>query len=182
MKLTETSLPEVFIIEPDVFEDSRGWFFESYSKIKLEKLGIYTDFIQDNHSFSAKKNILRGLHFQCSPKAQAKLVRCTRGSILDVAVDIRKNSPFYRKWISVELSAKNSRQLFIPRGFAHGFITLAPDTEVQYKADNYYDSGLDRTILWNDTGIGVDWGTDSPILSAKDAAGKTLKEIQINFD
>ena len=127
MAVTETKLKGVFLIEPQVFGDSRGWFMETWSKAKLEAAGLNLDFVQDNQSYSATKGTLRGLHYQLNPMAQAKLVRCTRGSLLDVAVDIRKNSPQYAQWVSVILSAENKKQLLIPRGFAHGFLTLTDD-------------------------------------------------------
>ena len=183
MNVTETRLKGVFILEPQVFGDARGWFMESWSKKKMEEAGIFYDFVQDNQSFSAEKGTLRGLHYQKNPMAQAKLLRCTRGEILDVAVDIRKGSPQYAKWASVRLSAENKRQLMIPRGFAHGFITLTDDVEVQYKADNYYAPECDGNILWSDPAIGVDWEIAPTVLSAKDEAAPTLaeREAQLNF-
>ena len=155
MKLTKTSLKDVYIIEPKVFGDNRGWFMESYSQAKFAELGLECNFVQDNHSFSAEQGTLRGLHFQLNPKCQAKLVRCTKGAILDVAVDLRKNSPQYKKWVAIELSAENKKQLFIPRGFAHGFVTLTADVEVQYKTDEYYSPEHDGGIRYNDPEIGV---------------------------
>ena len=182
MKVTETQLKDVYIIEPQVFGDYRGWFMESYSKIKLTEAGIDCDFVQDNQSLSAQKGTLRGLHYQLNPKAQTKIVRCTKGAILDVAVDIRKGSPMYKKWVAVELSAENKKQLFIPRGFAHGFVTLTDDVEVQYKADNYYAPECDGNILYNDPDIGVEWGEGEFILSEKDKNAPLLKErTNLNF-
>jgi dTDP-4-dehydrorhamnose 3,5-epimerase len=182
MRVTETKLKDVYIIEPQVFGDNRGWFMESYSKIKLAEAGIECDFVQDNQSFSAQKGTLRGLHFQLNPKAQAKLIRWTRGAIMDVAVDIRKGSPMYKKWVAVELSADNKKQLFIPRGFAHGFLTLTDDVEVQYKADEYYAPQYDGNILFSDPEIGVDWGQGEFILSDKDKNGPLLKDrTDLNF-
>jgi dTDP-4-dehydrorhamnose 3,5-epimerase len=175
MKFIETALPGVILVEPDVFGDNRGWFFECYSEKKYENGGINADFVQDNHSFSEKKGTLRGLHFQTDPYAQAKLIRCGRGAILDVAVDIRKNSPHFGKYVAYELTAENFKQLFIPRGFAHGFITLCDNCEVLYKTDNYYSKENDGGIIWNDPEIGVNWGTDAPILSEKDKTHTTLK-------
>ena len=131
----------------------------------MEQAGLSFAFLQDNHSFSAQKGTLRGLHFQKNPFAQAKLVRCVRGAILDVAVDIRQGSPYFGKWTAVELSAENKQQLLIPRGFAHGFLTLTDDAEILYKADQYYSPETDRSIAWNDPAIGVVWGITSPILS-----------------
>lgn len=182
MKVTETSLNDVYVIEPQIFGDHRGWFMESYSEVKFEAAGITNDFVQDNQSFSAQKGTLRGLHYQLNPKAQAKIVRCTKGAILDVAVDLRKGSPMYKKWVAVELSAENKKQLFIPRGFAHGFATLTDDVEVQYKADNYYAPECDGNILFNDPEIGVDWGEGEFILSEKDEKAPLLKDrTNLNF-
>jgi dTDP-4-dehydrorhamnose 3,5-epimerase len=181
MELIETALKGVYIIEPKVFGDNRGWFTETYSKLEFEKLGINADFVQDNHSFSAQKGTLRGLHFQSNPKAQAKLLRSTRGSVLDVAVDIRKGSPNYLKWVAVELSAENHRQLFIPRGFAHGFLTLTENVEFQYKVDEYYAPECDRSIKFDDPAIGVQWREKNPILSDKDVNAPLLFDSDCNF-
>jgi len=176
MKITETKLKGVLIIEPQVFGDTRGWFMETYNKSKTPQ--IECEFVQDNQSFSAQKGTLRGIHFQKPPMAQAKLLRCTKGAVLDVAVDINPESETYKEWISVELSAENKKQLFIPRGYGHGFITLTDDVEFVYKADNYYSPEHDRSILWSDPDIAVDWGTDSPIVSEKDAKAPFLKEYK----
>ncbi len=176
MNVIETNLKGVFIIEPKVFGDARGWFMETWSKMKLEAANLHFDFVQDNQSYSAHKGTLRGLHYQTNPMAQAKLVRCTRGSLLDVAVDIRKNSPQFAKWTSAILSAENKRQLLIPRGFAHGFITLTDDVEIQYKADNFYAPQCDGNIRWDDPQIGIDWTAEPTILAEKDANAPTLKE------
>jgi dTDP-4-dehydrorhamnose 3,5-epimerase len=181
MKITPTTIEGVLIIEPDVFGDSRGWFFESYSKQKLKDAGIDIDFVQDNHSFSAIKGTLRGLHFQNAPHAQSKLIRCTRGVVLDVAVDLRKDSPTYKEWVSIELSAENKKQFFIPKGFAHGFLTLTDDVEFQYKVDDYYDKETDRSIRFDDPEIAVDWEYDQPILSDKDNNAPFLKDSDANF-
>ena len=181
MKITKTKLPGVLIVEPQVFGDARGWFMETYTKNKLDEKGIDTVFIQDNQSYSAQKGTLRGLHFQQDPKAQTKLLRCTRGKILDVAVDIRKGSPNYCQWVAVELSAENFRQLYIPKGFAHGFVTLTDDVEVQYKVDEYYAPDCDRSIRFDDPAIGVDWGVKDPVLSAKDLKAPLLKDSDCNF-
>ena len=182
MTVTETKLPGVYLIDPDVFGDARGWFMESWSKRKFEEGGLYVDFLQDNHSYSAEKGTLRGLHYQLNPMAQAKLLRATRGTIFDVAVDIRKGSPNYAKWVGYELSAENKRQLFIPRGFAHGFITLTDDVEVQYKADNYYAPDCDGNIRWDDPEIGIQWPIEPTILSDKDEKAPLLKErTNLNF-
>ena len=176
MKITETNLKGVFVIEPKVFGDARGWFMESWSRQKLEAVDLNVDFVQDNHSFSATQGTLRGLHYQINPMAQAKLLRCTKGSIFDVAVDIRKNSPQYAKWTGVILSAENKKQLFIPRGFAHGFLTLTDDVEVQYKADNYYAPQCDGNIRWDDPEIGIEWPANPILLSDKDKNAPLLKE------
>ena len=176
MAVTQTKLKGVFIIEPQVFGDNRGWFMETWSRQKFEAAGLNLDFVQDNQSFSAQKGTLRGLHYQLDPMSQAKLVRCTRGSLLDVAVDIRKNSPQYAQWVSVILSAENKKQLLIPRGFAHGFLTLTDDVEIQYKADNYYSPHFEGNIRWNDPQIKIDWPFEPVILSDKDKNAPTLAE------
>lgn len=182
MKATETELKGVFVLEPQVFGDARGWFMESWSQRKMHDAGIDVQFVQDNQSFSAQKGTLRGLHYQLNPMCQAKLLRCTRGKIFDVAVDIRKGSLQYGKWVGVELSAENKKQLFIPRGFAHGFITLTDDVEVQYKADNYYAPECDGNIRWDDPDIGVEWPLKPVILSEKDSKAPLLKErTNLNF-
>lgn len=181
MKLTKTTIEDVLIIEPQVFGDRRGWFMETYSKLKLTQLGIEIDFVQDNHSFSAQKGILRGLHFQNNPKSQSKLIRCTQGAILDVAVDIRRGSPTYLKWVAVELTADNKQQLFIPKGFAHGFITLSENVEVQYKVDEYYAPEYDRSIRYDDPEIGIDWKLANPVLSDKDLQAPLLRDSDCNF-
>ncbi len=181
MKVVKTDLDGVFIVEPQVFGDNRGWFMETYTKSKLDPQGINIDFVQDNQSLSAQKGTLRGLHFQMNPKAQSKLLRCTRGRILDVAVDIRKGSPQYTKWVGVELSAENKKQLFIPKGFAHGFLTLTDDVEVQYKVDEYYAPDCDRSIRFDDPTIGVKWGDIKPVLSQKDLSAPLLKDSDCNF-
>lgn len=181
LKIINMDIEGVYIIEPKVFGDHRGWFMETYSKETLVKQGVNVEFVQDNHSFSAKKGTIRGLHFQINPKAQAKLVRCTRGKILDVAVDIRVGSPTYKEWAAVELSEENKKQFFIPKGFAHGFVTLTDDVEVQYKVDEYYSPENDRSIRYDDPDIGVNWGIDNPILSEKDIKAPFLKDSDHNF-
>ena len=182
MNVIETTLAGVLILEPKVFGDARGWFMESWSKKKMEDAGIFVDFVQDNHSFSAEKGTLRGLHYQLNPMAQAKLLRVSRGTIFDVAVDIRRGSPTYAKWVGVELSAENHRQLFIPRGFAHGFITLTNDVEVLYKADNLYAPEYDGNIRWDDPEIGIKWPIAPVVLSEKDAAAPALAvRTELNF-
>ncbi|MFC2300787.1 dTDP-4-dehydrorhamnose 3,5-epimerase [Selenomonas artemidis] len=182
MKVIETKLPGVRILEPQVFGDARGWFMESWSQKKMEDAGIHVDFVQDNHSFSAERGTLRGLHYQLNPMAQAKLLRVSRGAVFDVAVDIRRGSPTYAQWIGIELSAENYRQLFIPRGFAHGFITLTDNVEVQYKADNLYAPDCDGNIRWDDPAIGVAWPFTPVVLSEKDAIAPSLAErTELNF-
>ena len=182
MKITKTKFEEVVVIEPKVFGDHRGWFTETYSKSILADHGIDLEFVQDNQSFSATKGTLRGLHYQLNPKAQSKLVRCTRGSIFDVAVDIRKGSPTYGEWFGIELSAENKKQLLVPKGFAHAFMTLTDDVEVQYKVDEVYSPEHERGILWNDPEIGVEWPIDvKPVLSAKDEVAPLLKDADNNF-
>lgn len=178
MKITKTKLDGVVIIEPDVFGDNRGFFMESWNKKKMAELGLDYDFVQDNHSKSTVKGTLRGIHFQKGDKAQAKLVRCVKGAVLDVAVDLRKNSPTFKQWVGVELSEENKKQLLIPRGFGHGFVTLTDDVEFLYKADNYYAPEADGGIRWNDPDIGVVWGVENPILSEKDKINPLLKEYE----
>lgn len=182
MKFTETEIPGVYVVEPAVFGDHRGFFMESWSKRTFEEAGLYYDFVQDNHSSSAVKGTLRGIHFQRGEKAQAKLVRCTRGAVLDVAVDLRPSSPTYKKWVAVELSAENKKQLLIPRGFGHGFVTLTDDVEFLYKADNYYAPEADGGIRWNDPELAVEWGVNTPILSDKDSKSPCLKDAVTGFE
>lgn len=181
MKVVSTDIEDLFIIEPQVFGDSRGWFMESWSQKKMEEAGLFYNFVQDNHSFSALKGTLRGLHFQKGSSSQAKLVRCVRGAVLDVAVDLRKNSKTYKKWVGCILSEENKKQFLIPRGFAHGFLTLTDNVEFVYKADNYYDPQADRNIIWNDEEINVDWGIENPILSEKDKKAPKLSESDMDF-
>lgn len=181
MKLKETGIAGLVVIEPDVHGDHRGWFMETYSKPKFEELGIICEFVQDNQSFSAQKGTLRGLHFQKNPMAQAKLLRCTAGKILDVAVDLRKNSPTYKKWYAVELSTENKRMFFMPKGMGHGFVTLSDNVEVQYKVDAVYSPECDRSIRFDDPEIGVEWGIESPILSQKDLQAPMLKDSDVDF-
>ncbi|MBT2695923.1 dTDP-4-dehydrorhamnose 3,5-epimerase [Bacillus sp. ISL-40] len=182
MNVIETSLPGVMIIEPKLFGDHRGWFMETYSEARLQEAGIVVKFVQDNQSFSAAKGTLRGLHYQLHPKAQTKLVRCTKGAIFDVAVDLRKRSQTYGKWFGIELSAENKRQLLIPKGFAHGFLTVTDDVEVQYKVDHLYAPECDRGIIWNDPTIGIEWPVEmTPILSTKDELAPLLADAENNF-
>lgn len=181
MKLIKTDIEDVLIIEPRVFHDHRGWFMETYVDKTLRQGGIHITFVQDNHSLSLQKGTLRGLHFQIEPKAQTKLVRCTRGSILDVAVDLRRGSPSFKQWVAVELSAENKKQLLIPKGFAHGFLTLTDDAEVQYKVDEYYDPECDRTLKFNDPAFGINWQIENPIVSEKDLLAPLLQDSDVNF-
>jgi dTDP-4-dehydrorhamnose 3,5-epimerase len=185
MKVTETKIPGVKIIEPDCFGDHRGWFMETYNQEKYQEAGISSLFVQDNMSYSAKKGTLRGIHFQNEPKAQAKLVSVVKGVVIDVAVDLRVGSPTYKQYIAVELSSENKKQFYIPRGFGHGFLTLTDDVEFTYKVDNLYSKECDRGIKYNDNEINVDWGEllkgITPILSKKDINGSTLKESDCNL-
>jgi dTDP-4-dehydrorhamnose 3,5-epimerase len=181
MKASQTALPDVLVLEPTVHRDERGWFMESYVKGSMKSLGVDANFVQDNHSFSLHRGTLRGLHFQNEPMAQSKLVRCTRGSILDVIVDIRKDSSTFRKWISLELTSTNMKQVFIPRGFAHGYLTLEENTEVQYKVDNYYSKDNDRSIRYDDPDLGIAWTAERPLLSEKDARAPFLKDSDCNL-
>lgn len=182
MKFTKTNIEGIVIVEPTVFGDHRGWFMETYNEASFLETGIKLKFVQDNQSFSAVKGTLRGLHYQLNPKAQTKLVRCTRGAIYDVAVDIRKGSPTFGKWFGIELTAENKKQLLIPKGFAHGFMTLTEDVEVQYKVDELYAPNCDRGIIWNDPTINIQWPMDiKPILSAKDKKAPLLNDAENNF-
>jgi len=177
MKVTPTAIPDVLLIEPKVFGDARGFFFESYNRSACKQAtGLDIDFVQDNHSKSSK-GVLRGLHYQLLPKAQGKLVRVVQGEVFDVAVDIRKNSPTFGKWVGEILSSENKRQLWIPPGFAHGFVTLSDTAEFLYKATDYYAPEYERCIRWNDPALGIDWQLDGkPLVSAKDAVGANFPE------
>ena len=175
MQFKETSLPGVLIVEPQVFGDDRGFFMETYHEAKFREGGIPQTFVQDNHSRSSR-GVLRGLHYQV-PKAQGKLVRVIRGSVFDVAVDIRKDSPHFGKWFGLELSEENKLQLWVPAGFAHGFAVLSDLADVTYKCTELYDAKGDRSILWNDPDIGIEWPVDAPLLSAKDAVAPRLREV-----
>jgi len=175
MTITETKIKGVYIVEPQVFGDTRGWFMETYNKKKTPQ--ITCSFVQDNQSYSAQKGTLRGIHFQHPPMSQAKLIRCSRGAVMDFAIDLRPKSETYKQWVGVELTEENKKQIFIPRGFGHAFITLTDDTEIQYKADNYYSSEHDCAILWSDPEIGLDWGIENPIVSDKDKVAPLLKDM-----
>ena len=172
MHVEWTGLPGLAVLTPSRFGDQRGFFAETWNRARLEEHGIDMDFVQDNHSLSAQVGTVRGLHFQAPPHAQAKLVRCGRGVLFDVAVDIRRGSPTYGKWFGVELSFENGKQLLIPAGFAHGFSTRAPDTEIIYKCSDYYAPETEGALRFDDPDLAIDWGLDGvePILSAKDAA------------
>ena len=183
MKVIKTAIEDVVIIEPDVFGDARGYFFESYSQKKFDEQVREVKFVQDNESKS-KYGVLRGLHFQKGKDAQSKLVRVVKGRVLDVAVDIRKGSPTFGKYVAVELTEDNHRQLFVPRGFAHGFSVLSEEAIFQYKCDNLYAPQAEGAIAWNDPEIGIDWGlpAEDVLLSAKDAAHPLLKDAEYLFD
>jgi dTDP-4-dehydrorhamnose 3,5-epimerase len=181
MLVEPTDLPDVLILTPRRFGDARGWFAETWNAARMAEAGLDLPWVQDNHSLSAAKGTLRGLHFQSPPRAQDKLVRCTAGAILDVAVDIRTGSPSYGRWVAVELSAENGRQLFVPKGFLHGLLTLTDGAEVQYKCTDYYSPDHDGAVRWDDPALGIDWGITTPILSDKDARAPLLAEIANPF-
>ncbi len=182
MQIEQTALPGVVILTPRRFGDDRGWFSETWNAARMAEAGWDIAFVQDNHSMSGPVGTLRGLHFQRPPHAQAKLVRCTRGAIFDVAVDIRRGSPTYGKWVGVELTASNGKQLFVPTGFLHGFVTRLPDTEVQYKCSDLYAPDCDGGIRWDDPMIGIDWGIDGqPVLSPKDKDAPLLADLDSPF-
>jgi dTDP-4-dehydrorhamnose 3,5-epimerase len=180
MKLIKTRINDLVLIQPDVFPDQRGYFFESFQKEKFRNLGIDADFVQDNESMSGK-GVLRGLHFQKPPFAQGKLVRVVRGSVLDVAVDLRKSSETYGKWESSVLSAGNKLMMWIPEGFAHGFLVLEDDTIFQYKCSNYYEKESECGILWNDPDLNIKWGNENPVVSQKDLQGILFKDLKSPF-
>ena len=173
MKIVETELPDVLIIEPTVFGDERGFFFESFNQRDFEEAtGVGVDFVQDNHSRSAQ-NVLRGIHYQIE-NAQGKLIRVADGEVLDVAVDLRRSSPNFGRHVSVVLSAENKRQLWVPPGFGHGFLVRSASADFLYKVTDYRFAEHERSLLWNDPALGIDWGTDNPVLSPKDAEGASL--------
>lgn len=176
MKKLETPLKDLYVIELDRIEDSRGFFCESYNQQKFEKLGFNYTFVQDNHSKSSY-GVVRGLHFQTTP-GQAKLVRCTRGSVWDVVVDVRPSSPTYKKWFGIELTEENNKMLMVPVGFAHGFATLSETAEFQYKCSAVYNPETEAEFKFDDTEIGVDWKVDNPIISKRDSGAPTFKEIE----
>lgn len=183
MNIIKSAISEVLIIEPQIFGDNRGYFIESYNKLKFPTQYQYIDFIQDNESKSLK-GVLRGLHYQLAPFCQSKLVRVIQGSVIDVAVDIRQGSPTFGQHVAVELTGENKKQLFVPRGFAHGFVVTSPDTVFSYKCDNYYSPEHDRGILFNDPALNIDWKLEESelILSEKDKKHPLLKDAKDLFD
>jgi len=181
MEFIKTTLKDVILIKSQVFRDDRGFFMESYSKKAFEENGISADFVQDNHSLSVQKGVLRGLHFQNLPYVQAKLARVTRGKVYDVIVDLRKGSETYGKWEGFELSAENFKMLYIPKGFAHGFITLEENTEFQYKCDEYYNRESEGGIIWNDPDLNINWNFENPVLSEKDKLHPFFKNFNSPF-
>ncbi|MEA4993173.1 MAG: dTDP-4-dehydrorhamnose 3,5-epimerase [Oscillibacter sp.] len=181
MKVTELELEGVKILEPKVFEDYRGYYMESYSSRTMNELGLNHTFVQDNHLRSLKKGTIRGIHFQNYPKAQTKLLRCTKGKILDVVVDLRKDSPTYKNHISVILDAEEKKQILIPKGFGHACMSLVDDVEVQYKVDELYCPEYDRVIAWNDPELVIDWLGYDIIVSPKDESAPSLSNSDVNF-
>lgn len=182
MHLEPTALPGVVVLTPARFRDPRGFFSETWNKARMLEFGLDCEFVQDNLSFSATEGTLRGLHMQKPPSAQAKLVRCGRGVLFDVAVDIRVGSPTYGKWVGIELSAENGKQMLIPKGFLHGFVTRTPDTEIIYKCSAFYDPACDCSVRYDDPDIGIDWGlTTEPVLSDKDRTAPSLSKIEACF-
>lgn len=182
MQVDKLAIPDVLKITPRRFGDHRGFFAETYSARAYAEAGITDDFVQDNHSLSAQVGTVRGLHFQAPPHAQAKLVRCGRGAIFDVAVDVRKGSPTYGQWVGAELSADNGVQLYVPVGFAHGFATLQPDSEIVYKCSDYYAPETEGALIWNDSEVGIEWpDIGEAVLSEKDAVAPTLADFESPF-
>lgn len=180
MELIKTKLNDCYIIEPKKFGDHRGYFMESYSQKTFEEKGLDYDFVQSNESLTVNKGTIRGLHFQLAPMAQAKLVRVLKGAVADVVVDLRKDSSTYKQWIKVELTEENNRQLLVPRGFAHGFVTLEDNTLFSYMVDNFYSKEHDSGIKWNDPELNIDWEIENPILSEKDEELSILSEFEKN--
>lgn len=181
MKVIKTKFEDALLIEPTLFLDSRGYFMESYKKTTLEEYGLYIDFVQENQSLSKYAGTIRGMHYQLNPKAQSKLVKVTSGAIYDVIVDMRRNSPTFGEWEGYILTADNHRQLLVPKGFAHGFCTLVPDTEVQYKVDEVYAGEHDRGFVWNDPLIGIHWPVSTPVLSDKDSNHPLFDQAEYDF-
>jgi len=184
MKIEQTPLCGLLVLTPARVADSRGFFSEAWNRRRMAEAGLDIEFVQDNHSLSAQPNTVRGLHYQSPPHAQAKLVRCGRGRLFDVAVDIRRGSPTFGRWFGLELSFENGRQMLIPEGFLHGFVTREPDTEILYKCSDYYAPGCEGAVRFDDPDIGIDWGLDdvTPILSDKDAAAPALVDIDPPFE
>lgn len=180
MTITETAIPDLLLIQPRIFEDERGYFYESYNKNTFQESGLEMDFVQDNQSLS-QKGVLRGLHFQNPPHAQGKLVRVIQGSVLDVAVDIRRNSPTYGQHVSVVLSGENKTQFWIPPGFAHGFLTLEDHTLFSYKCTDIYHPSSEEALPWNDPSLAIDWGIKNPIVSEKDLEARLFQSFKSQF-
>jgi dTDP-4-dehydrorhamnose 3,5-epimerase len=180
VQVERLSIPEVLLLTPRRHGDARGWFSETYAKRELEKAGVHDDFVQDNQAYSAQRGTLRGLHLQIPPEPISKLVRCLRGAIFDVAVDVRAGSPTFGRWAGAELSAENGRQLYCPRGFAHAYVTLTPDAEVAYKIDGYYAPDCERGLRWNDPAIGIDWPIPASeiVTNARDGALPLLADFE----
>ena len=178
MELIKTAIPDVIIIKPDVYGDDRGYFFETFHAEKLALLGITENFVQDNESLS-QKDVLRGLHYQLEPFAQGKLVRVIKGAVLDIAVDIRRNSPTFGKWVSMKLTGENKWMSWIPKGFAHGFVSLEDDTIFTYKCSGVYNKASEASIRWNDPELNIDWGITNPLLSEKDIMAPLLKDARL---
>lgn len=180
MNIIKTAIPDVLILEPKVFGDDRGFFFESFNQQQFEKaVGYAVNFVQDNHSRSSQ-GVLRGLHYQLAPHAQGKLVRVVQGKVFDVAVDLRKSSPTFGQWVGVNLSAENKRQLWVPEGFAHGFLTLSDSADFLYKTTNYYAPESERAIIWNDSDINIKWPLDiEPALSGKDSVAPLFSSVEV---
>ena len=181
MEIKTTKIEDLLIITPEVFKDNRGLFFEVYSENKFNKMGINAKFVQDNHSISLQKNVVRGLHFQTPPFSQTKLVRVTKGVVFDVAVDLRKQSKTYGQWQGFELTEDNFLMLYIPRGFAHGFCTLEQNTEFLYKTDNFYAPDFERAIRWDDPDLNISWPVTNPVLSNKDLEAHFFREFNSPF-
>ena len=181
MTVRQTTIAGVIVLAPRKFADARGYFVETYNRRVYSELGITSDFVQDNQSYSAREGTVRGLHFQRPPHSQAKLVRVLRGSILDVVVDLRVGSPTFGKWVAERLTAEDAEQLFVPRGFAHGFYTLEPSTEVAYKVDAFYSAECDSGIVWNDPTLNISWPSTDITLSEKDSALPTFDALQSPF-
>jgi len=184
MKIEQTPLCGLLVLTPARVADSRGFFSEAWNRRRMAEAGLDIEFVQDNHSLSAQPNTVRGLHYQSPPHAQAKLVRCGRGRLFDVAVDIRRGSPTFGRWFGLELSFENGRQMLIPEGFLHGFVTREPDTEILYKCSDYYAPRCEGAVRFDDPDIGIDWGLEgaAPVLSDKDAAAPALVDIDPPFE